>query len=359
MSFGDALMTKIEQQLEMGRAFFSGDRLEINGGITVKDLQSIVSNITSQYEGQQINVKNIFEVMKQVFHQLDEISNHLSETKRKEIAEDLIHNIISANRNNEVQVFTDRALLLLVEYSLDAIAAETMKEELLAPIFLSPVPTSIEAESIRLSPKVQQEDALSRSRFEKDNLNLFKELKVEKVMENELLDEVSPTSFIEPQIIKCSSLIHDQEEIEEEVLVPSRHASIALSKMAADNPVAIENQVEEVVQYIRNTSIEVDEKIALAQEEIHRCIDQALERVDLAYDKLKEMLERSREMSLEAQGQIVNTVNELAERLIEAIQKTSSPLIETQSSGQSIIDLPNLPPSTELPIQEIIADLAL
>lgn len=350
-------MIKVEQQLEMGRTFFLGERQEINGGITVQDLQSIVICVASKYKDEQINVKNVFEVMKQVFHELDKVATHLSESKRKEIAEDLIQNIISVNRGNDVQAFTDRALLLLVEYSLDAIAVETLQEESPPSDFLTPRQESLttEEQSLKLSPKIQEEDLLSRSRVEQNNFDLLQEVQSEQKMDNTLLEPVLDQSAAKLPTVRDSLVINYSEEMEEEILIPSLRTSLALSKMATDNPIAIENQVEEVVQYIRNTSIEVDEKIALAQGEIQRCIGQALERVDLAHNKLKEILEKAQELSLEAQGQVVGMVSDLAERLIEAIQKSNLPMVDKQE--KTVVDLANPSVQPELPIQEIIAGL--
>ncbi len=352
-------MIKIEQQLEMGRTFFLGERQEINGGITVQDLQSIVISVASKYKDEQINVKNVFDMMKQVFHELDKVATHLSESKRKEIAEDLIQNIISVSRGNDVQAFTDRALLLLVEYSLDAIAVETLQEESLPSNFLTLRQESLttEEQSIKLSPKIQQEDLLSRSRVEQNNFDLLEEVQAEQTMENKLLDPFLNESATKHCAVRDSLVVGHSEEMEEEVLIPSLRTSLALSKMATDNPIAIENQVEEVVQYIRNTSIEVDEKMALAQGEIQRCIGQALERVGLAHDKLKEVLEKAQELSLEAQGQVVGMVSDLAERLIEAIQRSNLPLADKECAEEVLIDLPNRSMQPELPIQEIIAGL--
>lgn len=357
-------MVQIGNNLNMGRALFSSDGESINGGVTVEDLQSIAKAIANHYEGEHINVKNVFDVMKQVFTALDEKSSNLEETRRRDIGSGIIHHVLNLNRNTEAQAFTDRALDLLIEYSIDSVAADTLKPT--EPVAAETPPASLDLGNVEneqlslISEQMQHEDSISRSRLEEATMPSSEEVAVTLEASSDL--EIAPV--ISEELENAASIKEDVElvlasnnEPLDEISVPSKEASVALSKAATQNSAVIENQVEEVAQYIRNKSIEVDDKIAQAQDKIHECIDQAFGRVGVVCDKLVDVLEGAHELSADTKGQIVDTVNEFAEKLIDAVVTAKSELsLEEDSSEKSSSSiLPFSEVNTELPIQDIIA----
>lgn len=106
---------------------------------------------------------------------------------------------------------------------------------------------------------------------------------------------------------------------ENEVRIPSAKTSQALAKAATENPEAIEKQASEAIQYIRQTAILVDQKIAKANETIHKCIDQALNRMSEARGRLQELLEQSKGFSSTAKEKAISAVNECAQVIIDSI----------------------------------------
>ncbi len=348
-------MVRIGNNLNMGRAFFSSDGESINGGVTVEDLQNIAKTIARDYKNHQINVKNIFDVMKQVFTALDEKSSTLEETRRKDIAIGIIHHILNLNRNTEVQAFADHALDLLIEYSIDSIAVETLKPA--EQVNAEDPEMSLNLDSLKdeqlslISEQLQHEDTVSRSRFEGAKTPLTEDV----ASALEFNDELESAASIKEDV---ELALATNDEPIDEITVPSKAASIALSKAATQNSTVIENQVEEVAQYIRSTSIEVDDKISQAQDKIHDCIDCAFGRVGVVCDKLVDILEGAHELSADTKGKIVNAVNEFAEKLIDAVVKAKSDLILEKDNSEkgSSLALPLSEASVELPIQEIIAN---
>ncbi len=349
-------MVQIVGHLEMGRSFFSGVREDINGGVSVEDLQSIAADVAKDFEGDQINVKNVFDVMKQVFTALDEVSSSLSETRRKDIAAGIIHHVMTLNRSSETQGFADRALNLLIDYSIDAIAAETLNDDVeQKPVLEEEVAVNALQEDqgiAEMAPEITHEDSLSRSRIEEA---------VESTSQETFLtleEPVDSPPSVEQEIENVVEFLEEiaTKEIRDEIEVPSSEASVALTNAAAQNSEVIDKQTEEAVQYIRTTTIEVDEKIVHVQDEINKCIDQALNRVDQVRDQLKEVLEGAQNLSLDTKGKVVEMVNELAEKLIETIEP---PKVEQVSASEEEVvsqtDDSFSQAASDMPIQEIIA----
>ncbi|MCH9632460.1 MAG: hypothetical protein S4CHLAM6_07960 [Chlamydiae bacterium] len=339
---------RISENLNMGRALFSSDGETINGGVTVEDLQDIAKTIAKDYKGQNINVKNIFDVMKQVFNALDAKSSTLEENRRKDIGSGIIHHILNLNRNTEAQAFADRALDLLIEYSIDSIAADTLKprEE---PVVENADPSlsleNLDEPSVSLiSEQMQHEDSVSRSRLEEAT---------------EALTQEPSFSLVEPEVAEIADCDKDDvDQALDEITVPSKAASVVLSKAATQNPVLIEKQAEEATQYIRSKPIDVDAKISQAQGKINECIDQAFERVDTVCDELLKVLENAHALSAATKGDIVATVNKIAEKLIDAVvvAKSEMQTEEPTSVKRESLAKPLSAASVEIPLEGIVAN---
>ena len=130
--------------------------------------------------------------MKQVFNALDEKSSSLSEDRRQDIASGIIHHVVTLNRNTEAQAFTDRALDLLIDYTIPDIAADTLKESEAARSAekKQSLPLSEEPSS-EISLELQHEDSISRSRIEECKAPSIEAEAVETTQEEAPLSEMA------------------------------------------------------------------------------------------------------------------------------------------------------------------------
>ncbi len=281
-------MLKIEQLLDAGHILFTGDHAEINEKVTVEDVQKIAARIAEDYKDVKISVKNLFEVMKKAFRELDK-HTVLSEDQRREVGSNIIHNIIEINKGHDAGFFTDKALKLLINYSLESVADETLAQRI--------DESSSESTS---SLKISEQESLLRSRIE-ESIN----------SKNEEIDEI---------------------------VIPSYSTSKQLERAAVDNKEALKVQVEEAKQYIRETMIEVDYKVAQLQAQLQSKIEQALVLADKAHDEVLNTLEGAQELSHELKEKVALEVHMLAEKIIDAIQKplVSSMDTNAQSSIESL-----------------------
>lgn len=283
-------MIQIENQGGSG-SIFAPPSPRLEAYLKSGEILAIQSQVHSEYEGEVINVKNLFCVLRRVFELLDEKAPHLSDIARTSSALDIISNIIE--ESEDANKFTIRALKLLAEYSVETIANESKprafgKEDSQA--------LEEDHEPVSLSTQLEQNDKLHRSRFD----DVFA------ACEESLLDSLEEEFFFD----------HDLEAIE----IPSKKTSKELSQAVAANPEEIDKQAEEAKQYIRKTSLEIDEKVADIQQKLRENIEKALLCVDEVRKTVKEALEDAHDFSDEIKDEVAKLVNQFAEKMIDAIQ---------------------------------------
>lgn len=256
-------MIYVDQLLPMNREFLLENYDNMRGEISHNDFNNLIQHIAKRYEDQTINVKNISNVMREVFYELDKRASHLSFEKRMDIAKEVIHNVVLLNSSEESKDIIGRSLKLFVELSLESVAEETVSK----PQAFSP---------------------FSPNRTQKNK-------------------ETAQTDIIQ---------------------LPNPKTSAALMRVAAGNSEAIEEQTNEANQYIRETMLDVDKKIAQAQDSIRQCIDQALSEVDVVQDRLEQLVDDVKDWSDEKRTVAAAAIEQFANELIQAIRPKSKSLKE-------------------------------
>lgn len=323
-------MTSIERSKIFKQESFLKTTELLKPRLNSDQLALIKNKFFANYEGEALSVKNILDVMRELFQIIDETSPALDIDARKDACQAIIYELIDQNEIVDKNHVETNALKLLVEYSLDALAQEILSQ-------LNEDESEID---FVIKPEIIEKDRLSRERFE-NQVNLTMSVK--------------------------------EDVIEGMIEIPSKATSIALAKAAAHNHQAISQQAKEASNYIRLTKLEVDEKVNDVQKKLHQEIEKAIDRIDMAKDALRDVLKGAQELSLDIKGEVAGLVNNLAEKLIEAIQENSPQIVINESENENAVEeksdnvneLENQTPSKveivdgfELPLNELIADIS-
>lgn len=119
-------MVKVECHQNVERPSFLGEKDFLCRALNSQEMKSIIDEIDKCYLDKPIHVKNILDVLRAVFRVLDQHVQGLELKDRKYAAIDIIDQLIENKASSEPNSYSQQALKLLIEYSIDPIAEETL-----------------------------------------------------------------------------------------------------------------------------------------------------------------------------------------------------------------------------------------